>query len=108
MAENSQSPPLEIPLRLFDAYGIEVEYMLVDGERLDVAPAADQLLESVAGEHTDEFENDTIAWNNELALHVIEFKCNGPRRSLSGLSDDPRGRACGSRASRSPRSRRLM
>jgi gamma-glutamyl:cysteine ligase YbdK (ATP-grasp superfamily) len=88
MAENNQSPPVETPLRLFDAYGIEVEYMLVDGERLDVSPAADQLLESVAGEHTDEFENDTIAWNNELALHVIEFKCNGPRRSLAGLSTE--------------------
>ena len=24
-------------------------------------------------------------WNNELALHVIELNCNGPRRSLAGL-----------------------
>jgi len=59
--------------------------MLVDGESLDVAPAADQLLETVAGELTDEFENEGVAWNNELALHVIEFKCNGPRRSLASL-----------------------
>jgi glutamate---cysteine ligase / carboxylate-amine ligase len=85
MPENSSSPPIDAPLRLFAAHGIEVEYMLVDGERLDVAPAADQLLEAVAGEHTDEFENDAVAWNNELALHVIEFKCNGPRPSLAGL-----------------------
>ncbi len=88
MPESSSSPPVEQPLRLFDAYGVEVEYMLVDGERLDVAPAADQLLEAVAGEHTDEFENGAVAWNNELALHVIELKCNGPRRSLAGLSAD--------------------
>ena len=59
--------------------------MLVDGESLDVAPAADQLLEAVAGELTDEFENGEIAWNNELALHVIELKCNGPRPTLDGL-----------------------
>jgi len=59
--------------------------MLVDGETLDVAPAADQLLEAAAGELTDEFANGDIAWNNELALHVIELNCNGPRPSLAGL-----------------------
>ncbi len=53
-----------------------------------MAPAADQLLEAAAGEHTDEFENGTVAWNNELALHVIELKCNGPRPSLEGLGED--------------------
>ena len=62
--------------------------MLVDAERLDVVPAADQLLEAAAGEHTDEFDNGPVAWNNELALHVIEFKCNGPRPSLAGLGED--------------------
>jgi hypothetical protein len=75
------------PLGLFDAYGVELEYMIVSEESLDVAPAADRLLEAVAGELTDEFENGDIAWNNELALHVIELKCNGPRPSLAGLAD---------------------
>src|SRR5690606_6601269 len=32
-------------------------------------------------------ENGDVAWNNELALHVVELKCNGPRRSLAGLAD---------------------
>jgi hypothetical protein len=50
-----------------------------------VAPAADQLLAAAAGELTDEFENGALAWNNELALHVSEFKCNGPRPALAGL-----------------------
>jgi gamma-glutamyl:cysteine ligase YbdK (ATP-grasp superfamily) len=85
MPENSSNLPVDKPLGLFDAYGLEVEYMLVDGNTLDVAPAADQLLEAAAGELTDEFENGDVAWNNELALHVIEFKCNGPRRELAGL-----------------------
>ena len=49
-----------------------------------MAPAADQLLEAAAGELTDEFLNGDVAWNNELALHVIELKCNGPRPSLAG------------------------
>jgi len=43
MPENNPSPLAETPLTLFAAHGIEVEYMLVDGERLDVAPAADAL-----------------------------------------------------------------
>jgi gamma-glutamyl:cysteine ligase YbdK (ATP-grasp superfamily) len=73
---------------LFEAYGVEVEYMLVDAETLDVAPKADLLLEAAAGELTDEFENGPVAWNNELALHVIELKCNGPRPSLAGLGRD--------------------
>ena len=59
--------------------------MLVDGETLDVAPAADALLEAAAGKLTDEFLNGDVAWNNELALHVIELNCNGPRPSLDGL-----------------------
>ena len=60
--------------------------MLVDGESLDAAPAADALLEAAAGELTDEFVNGEVAWNNELALHVVELKCNGPRPSLDGLA----------------------
>src|SRR5215475_4629313 len=95
MPKSSSSPPLEpaappaeaLPatLHLFDAHGIEVEYMLVDAETLDVVPAADELLEAVAGEVVGEFENGDIMWNNELALHVLELNCNGPRRSLVGL-----------------------
>ena len=91
-SSSNQSPdaapsaePLPETLHLFDAHGVEVEYMLVDADTLDVAPAADRLIESAAGELVDEFENGDVAWNNELALHVIELKCNGPRRSLSGL-----------------------
>jgi carboxylate-amine ligase len=89
MPASNSPPPADPspgrPLGLFEAYGLEVEYMLVDGETLDVAPAADALLEAAAGELTDEFENGGVAWNNELALHVVEFKCNGPRPSLVGL-----------------------
>ena len=60
--------------------------MIVHAGTLDVHASADQLLEAVAGELTDEFENGEIAWNNELALHVIELKCNGPRPSLERLA----------------------
>jgi len=70
---------------LFEVYGIEIEYMIVDAETLDVAPACDWLLSEAAGGLTDEFDNGALAWNNELALHVVEFKTNGPVSTLAGL-----------------------
>jgi hypothetical protein len=85
MPANNSNLPADRPLGLFAAFGLEVEYMLVDADTLDIAPAADQLLEAAAGELTDEWQNGEVAWNNELALHVIELKCNGPRPSLAGL-----------------------
>ena len=60
--------------------------MIVHAGTLDVAPVADRLLEAVAGNLTDEYENGDVAWNNELALHVIELNCNGPRPELAGLA----------------------
>ena len=88
MSDTPADESVAKPLGLFEAYGVEIEYMIVDGERLDVAPKADMLLEAAAGTLTDEWENGPVAWNNELALHVIEFKCNGPRPSLAGLGKD--------------------
>jgi gamma-glutamyl:cysteine ligase YbdK (ATP-grasp superfamily) len=73
-------------LRLFEGFGIELEYMLVDNERLDVAPRADWLLAEAAGNLTSEYVNDGLAWNNELALHVIEFKLDGPHPRLDGIA----------------------
>jgi gamma-glutamyl:cysteine ligase YbdK (ATP-grasp superfamily) len=70
---------------LFDAYGIELEYMIVDSERLSVLPAADRVLHAVAGEFVNEVETGPLAWSNELALHVIELKTNGPASSLGRL-----------------------
>lgn len=73
-------------LRLFEGFGIELEYMLVDAASLSVAAHADWLLaEAAGGNITGEWENGAIVWNNELALHVIEFKLNGPAPALAGL-----------------------
>jgi len=72
-------------LRLFEAYGIEIEYMIVDAETLSVRPIADELLKAVGGGYDLEVERGDLAWSNELALHVIEFKTNGPSSTLSGL-----------------------
>ena len=71
---------------LFSVYGVELEYMLVDKETLNVKPAADVLLKKATGQAVSEAEFGEISWSNELALHVIEMKTNGPRPSLSGLA----------------------
>ena len=75
------------PLGLFEGFGIELEYMLVNADTLSVVPRADDLLAAAAGEVTTEYERGDYAWNNELARHVIEFKTNGPRARLDGLAD---------------------
>lgn len=77
------------PLGLFDAYGVELEYMIVDAETLDVRPAADALFRAACGENLADYEPDgpsaTIAWSNELVLHVVELKTARPAPSLTGL-----------------------
>jgi gamma-glutamyl:cysteine ligase YbdK (ATP-grasp superfamily) len=79
--------PVEpLSLGLFEAYGIELEYMLVDENSLSVLPIADRVLEAAAGEPVIEVEMGEAAWSNELALHVIEMKTNGPRATLECLA----------------------
>ncbi len=72
----------------FSVFGIEIEYMIVDRTTLDVAPLADRLLTEAAGELTEETEQGEISWSNELALHVIEVKTNGPRPQLDAVVGD--------------------
>ncbi len=72
-------------LRLFEKFGIELEYMIVDQQRLNVKPMADQLFTDALGELDSYVEHGEIAWSNELALHVIELKTNGPKPNLQQL-----------------------
>ncbi|MCX4244084.1 carboxylate-amine ligase [Paraliomyxa miuraensis] len=69
-------------LHLFAAYGIELEYMLVDRQTLAVAPVCDRVLAAEAGEPVTELERGPIGWSNELAAHVIELKTSGPTTRL--------------------------
>jgi glutamate---cysteine ligase / carboxylate-amine ligase len=70
---------------LFAAFGIELEYMIVDAATLDVRPVSDRILFAMAGAYESEVEAGELAWSNELVGHVIELKTNGPRASLDGL-----------------------
>ncbi|MGK0298249.1 MAG: carboxylate-amine ligase [Gammaproteobacteria bacterium] len=73
------------PLAIFSAYGIELEYMIVDRDNLDLLHVSDEILKSVAGEYINEVEQGEIAWSNEVVLHVIELKTNGPVKNFQGL-----------------------
>lgn len=72
-------------LRWFEGYGIELEYMIVDAETLAVRPVADELLAAVGGGYDMQVDRGDAAWSNELALHVIEMKSNGPSPTLAPL-----------------------
>ena len=72
---------------LFEVYGIELEYMLVNNSSFKVAPIVDQLLTKKEGKLTADVDNGNIAWSNELVAHVIELKTNGPTANLNSLSE---------------------
>jgi len=73
---------------LFERFGVELEYMIVDRQSLDVLPITDKVMHAVAGGYESEVEMGALSWSNELALHVIELKTNGPATSLVGLAAD--------------------
>ncbi len=74
-------------LHLFQAYGIELEYMIVDNTTLNVKPIADVLLRNSDGEIQGELEKGDICWSNELVSHVVELKSNGPTKDLCAIRD---------------------
>jgi glutamate---cysteine ligase / carboxylate-amine ligase len=73
-------------LHLFEAFGVELEYMIVDIQTLQVKPVADELIRAAAGAYVSEVELGALAWSNELVLHVLELKTNGPAPDLGQLA----------------------
>jgi carboxylate-amine ligase len=72
-------------LHLFEGYGVELEYIIVDRASLDPLPVSDRVLRSRAGRFVNEIVNGSAGWSNEFVLHVIEMKNMQPSPSLSGL-----------------------
>ena len=75
-------------LGLFAGFGVELEYMIVDRKTLAILPLADLVLEQAAGAMTNEVQRGALRWSNELVLHVLELKTNGPAPLLAGLADE--------------------
>jgi glutamate---cysteine ligase / carboxylate-amine ligase len=98
----------EPSLGLFQGFGVEIEYMIVGEGSLDVMPAADRLMASAAGAATAEVERGAMAWSNELALHVLELKTNGPAASLEGLHTVFHGEVLEAEAHLAPLGGRLL
>ena len=73
---------------LFDVTGVELEYMIVDKDTLDIMPISESLLHDASGDNSGYFENGRVAWSNELVTHVIELKTAFPAVSLGGLDND--------------------
>ncbi len=71
---------------LFEAVGIEIEYMIVDRNSLSVMPLAEKLLTLPDGSIKNEIERGAINWSNELVAHVIEFKLSEPVSGFEGLA----------------------
>ena len=76
---------MKIPIGLFEGFGVELEYMIVDKVTLKVRPITDEVIKEVVGKYVSDYEDENIAWSNELVLHVIELKTNGPAKSLNNL-----------------------
>ncbi len=86
-----------MPIGLFGAYGVEIEYMIVDRDTLAVKPIADEVLAAALAlpgailpededpQHPGSVQLGEITWSNELTLHVLELKTSGPAPSLVGL-----------------------
>lgn len=74
-------------IHLFQGYGVELEYMIVDQDTLAVKPIADELLKHELGEYGSDFENGIVTWSNELVLHVVELKSTRPENNFSALEN---------------------
>lgn len=74
-------------LHLFTGYGVELEYMIVDRSNLSIKPITDKVFYDIIGEYVSDVEFTETSWSNELVLHVIEIKTNGPRKDLNKLDE---------------------
>jgi gamma-glutamyl:cysteine ligase YbdK (ATP-grasp superfamily) len=74
-------------IHLFQGYGIELEYMIVDRDTLQIKPITDELLKKKIGSYESDFENGLVTWSNELVLHVVEIKSTKPESNFTALEN---------------------
>ncbi len=78
--------PYPFDIGLFEKLGVELEYMIVDAESLDIRPITDTLLREISGDNSGDAypdgEDALVSWSNELVLHVVELKTTEPTDDL--------------------------
>lgn len=72
-------------LPAFSAYGIELEYMIVDRQDLSVLAIADQMLRDENDRQVNDVNRGMMGWSNELVRHVLELKNQRPVATLDKL-----------------------
>lgn len=73
---------------LMTSFGIELEYMVVDKNTMEILPIVPEFFEKIYGAFTNEIEHPSITWSNELVSHVIELKNDKPVSDLKKLNLD--------------------
>jgi len=66
------------PLHLFDAVGLELEYMVVRRDTGAVSPTVDRLMHAQTGRDASDCRLGRCEASNELAAHVFELKVPRP------------------------------
>ncbi len=74
-------------LHAFAAYGVEIEYMVVDRTSFAVRPVVDELFRRATGRIVGDHEDGAVSWSNELALHVLELKNTAPAPLRGGAAE---------------------
>lgn len=74
-----------VTLHLFEGYGVEIEYMIVDRTSLQIKPLVPKLLKRAAGEIADHISGVT-SWSNEIVAHVLEIKNTAPHFDITDLT----------------------
>ncbi|MBE2216539.1 MAG: glutamate--cysteine ligase [Opitutaceae bacterium] len=70
------------PLHLFDAAGLELEYMVVRRDTGAVSPTVDRLMHARTGRFASDCRLGRCEASNELAAHVFELKVPRPARDF--------------------------
>ncbi|MGK0187690.1 MAG: carboxylate-amine ligase [Verrucomicrobiales bacterium] len=70
---------------MLERFGVELEYMLVRNDNLDVAPVADILLFEAGGDMDGDLAHGEFTWSNELTNHVVELKTTTPISDIARI-----------------------
>jgi len=70
--------------KIWEAWGIELEYMVVHKDTLEIQPEVPWLLRTLSGQEVNEWNMGPITLSNELVSHVLEFKFHPPLEGWDG------------------------